>query len=51
MKCAYLVDIHHQPIGFSLWSARQQLLGSYFVSINNVLIFTTADIKQLLSSL
>jgi len=51
MRCAYLADIHQQPIGFSLRSAWRQLLGSYVVSINNTPIFTTADIDQLLSSL
>jgi len=51
MKRAYLADIHQAPIGFSLWSARCLLLGSYIVTMNNSPIFTMADIDCLLSSL
>jgi len=50
MKHAYLADIHQALIGFSLQLARQ-LLGSYIVAMNNVPIFTMADIDCLLSSL
>jgi len=45
---AYISGFHSAPKGLTLWSACQQLLGSYIISIDNASIFRLDDIQHIL---